>query len=284
MGKISRRNGFIKRKRADCEIGSKLNYKVDCKTDYKINCEVGCEVGHKIDCKIDHKTDRRINSKVDSGTDSENNSKTNSKISPNNGHRTDSKTVYRTDCNPNKKENFSREILLSLIKGSWKYTRNIVEVLGTMINPTTSFTLDGRPYQRENYYQALRHLKEKKLVKIEHKKEKTIIRITKKGKKRVLKYNLDAMRIKKSKQWDGLWRMVIFDIPEEKRGGRDALRSKLKTLGFYKLQKSVFVYPYECEKEITFIKEYYYLDKYVSFVRAKDIDQGSTLKDFFGLA
>ena len=54
MGKISRRNGFIKRKRADCEIGSKLNYKVDCKTDYKINCEVGCEVGHKIDCKIDH--------------------------------------------------------------------------------------------------------------------------------------------------------------------------------------------------------------------------------------
>ena len=42
----------------------------------------------------------------------------------------------------------------------------------------------------------------------------------------------------------------MFDIPSNKNKSRDALRWKIKELGFYQLQKSVFVYPFPCEKEI----------------------------------
>lgn len=45
------------------------------------------------------------------------------------------------------------------------------------------------------------------------------------------------------KVWDGKWRIVIFDISENERIIRDALRFKLISLGFGKLQESVYITP-----------------------------------------
>ena len=42
-----------------------------------------------------------------------------------------------------------------------------------------------------------------------------------KGKKRILKYKMDTLSLKKIGEWDGLWRVVIFDIPEENRKARE---------------------------------------------------------------
>src|SRR3989344_4593151 len=67
------------------------------------------------------------------------------------------------------------------------------------------------------------------------------------------KVSKEWKEIKKPARWDKLWRLVIFDIPEEERTGRMALAAKLKELGFYPLQKSVFIHPYECKDEIDFI-------------------------------
>ena len=45
------------------------------------------------------------------------------------------------------------------------------------------------------------------------------------------------------KEWDGLWRLVIFDIKEVERKTRDQLRDKLKKLGFAMWQESVYISP-----------------------------------------
>ena len=58
----------------------------------------------------------------------------------------------------------------------------------------------------------------------------------------------------RSRVWDKKWRLVIFDIPEKKKPAREALREKLKDLGFAKLQDSVWVTPFPCENEIKLIK------------------------------
>lgn len=52
-------------------------------------------------------------------------------------------------------------------------------------------------------------------------------------------------------KWDKKWRVVIFDVPQEMHSKRNRLRLKLKALGFYMIQKSVFVFPYPCEKELS---------------------------------
>ncbi|MDI6820679.1 MAG: hypothetical protein QMD65_00675 [Patescibacteria group bacterium] len=54
---------------------------------------------------------------------------------------------------------------------------------------------------------------------------------------------------KNIKSWDGKWRLVTFDVPVNFDKKRYILRSLLKDLGFYQLQKSVWIYPdYLAEK------------------------------------
>ena len=99
---------------------------------------------------------------------------------------------------------------------------------------------------------------------------------------RALTYRFEEMRIE-GRTWDGKWRLVVFDIPEKLRKGRDALRAKIKELGFYELQKSVFVFPYECRDEIDFIVEFFGLRKYVRYGVLEFIDNELHLKEIFDL-
>lgn len=50
--------------------------------------------------------------------------------------------------------------------------------------------------------------------------------------------------------WDGRWRLVIFDIPENKRDVRDRLRRSLNRLGLGILQASVWISPNDIKKEV----------------------------------
>ncbi|MFA6190057.1 MAG: hypothetical protein WC711_00890 [Candidatus Staskawiczbacteria bacterium] len=106
--------------------------------------------------------------------------------------------------------------------------------------------------------------------------------LTKKGKLKALNFQLNNIKNKKEK-WDGKWRMVAFDIPEKYKGGRDALRHRLKIIGFCELQKSVFITPYNCMKEINFLVNYFKLDKYVRFGILETIDNGRYFKKIFKL-
>jgi|SRR3989344_6021493 len=96
--------------------------------------------------------------------------------------------------------------------------------------------------------------------------------ISKEGKERALFGKVRELKINKPKIWDRFWRIVIFDIPEDKKRARDALAKKLKELGFYTLQKSVFIFPYECKEEINFITKLFKIESCVRHILAKETD------------
>jgi len=75
----------------------------------------------------------------------------------------------------------------------------------------------------------------------------------------------------------------VFDIPEDRKAGRTALVAKLKELGFYPMQKSVYIHPYECKDEVSFVAEIFDLAPYVRFLRVKDVDIELDLKNRFRL-
>jgi CRISPR-associated endonuclease Cas2 len=104
--------------------------------------------------------------------------------------------------------------------------------------------------------------------------------LSKEGKSKILNFQFEKMRLEK-KNWDKKWRLVIFDIPEKIRPARDALRNKLKELGFYELQKSVFVFPHECEDEIDFVIEFFEMRRYARTILADKIDNELHLKQIF---
>lgn len=131
---------------------------------------------------------------------------------------------------------------------------------------------------------AIKRLYKSKLIDYKEDKDETVtIVLSEKGKKKILKYDLDKIQIKKPPKWDNLWRLMVFDIPEDKKQGRTALVAKLKELGFYPMQKSVYIYPYECKDEIDFIVEMFNLVPYVRFLRVKDVDIELDLKNKFHL-
>ena len=76
---------------------------------------------------------------------------------------------------------------------------------------------------------------------------------------------------------------MLFDIPEKLRRLRDSLRLHFREIGFIELQKSVFIHPYSCDKEIEFIIEFYNARKYVRFILAENIDNELDLKKKFNL-
>ncbi|MDP4001815.1 MAG: CRISPR-associated endonuclease Cas2 [bacterium] len=71
--------------------------------------------------------------------------------------------------------------------------------------------------------------------------------------------------------WDKKWRIIIFDIPQEKHIARIRFRNKLKSLGCVMLQKSVFIFPYECHEEIGDICESLEIGDYVDILIAESI-------------
>ncbi len=142
---------------------------------------------------------------------------------------------------------------------------------------------EWKKIDKEKLRKEIRNLYRSKIIKSKENPDGSYtIFLTDKGKLKALTYHFEKMRIE-GKKWDNKWRLIVFDIPEKIREGRRALREKIKKLGFYELQKSVFIFPYECKNEIDFIIEFFNLRKYVRFAILESIDNELHLKKIFNL-
>ena len=149
-----------------------------------------------------------------------------------------------------RENSLSYEILMSLkdLAGDLAYF--------TFIHPPRSmregmYLLDRRINARTKT-KGISQLKRQGLLKEYKRGEKRYLKLTQKGKIEIVRCKLKQ---KAGEPWDRKWRVVIFDIPEVTRKDRNFLRRQLKWLGFFELQKSVWIFPYEVKIELReFIK------------------------------
>lgn len=85
----------------------------------------------------------------------------------------------------------------------------------------------------------------------------------------------------KRKKWDQKWRVVIFDVWENTREKRDALRYEIKNFGFIQLQRSVWIYPYECADFIELLKMNLSFGKNIRYMIVEKLDHDDKLKKYF---
>jgi hypothetical protein len=109
------------------------------------------------------------------------------------------------------------------------------------------------------------------------------VTITEKGETEVLKYDLENLTIATPDDWDGKWRMVFFDIPSGHEN-RNHFREKLLSLGFFQMQKSVYIYPFPCKKEIQYLREVYNMPHSVKFATVSWLENDDDLRRFFRLS
>ncbi len=134
---------------------------------------------------------------------------------------------------------------------------------------------------RKQLYRTLDQLRLQKIVTIIKEGdsvEKMIL--TNKARAYSLRQQFKNLSIKHASRWDKKWRLVMFDIPESKRIIRNALRRKLKDIGFVEFQKSTFAYPFPCRDEINFIINFLEISEYVYYIETPIIPD-HTLRKYF---
>jgi DNA-binding transcriptional regulator PaaX len=110
-----------------------------------------------------------------------------------------------------------------------------------------------------------------------------MVRLTAKGLQALAPFSRPGVKLKKPKKWDGKWRILTFDIKEARRSTRDNMRRMLMHIGFFPLQRSVWVYPYDCEDIIILLKADFKIGKDVIYIIADHIENDAALKKFFDL-
>jgi len=139
-------------------------------------------------------------------------------------------------------------------------------------------------YDNHKVARAFERLKRNRLIILKEKQGKFIVELTEWGKRKIEEMKLDDLVIKKPSVWDKKWRIIIFDIPEKYyKRARNALRDKLRKLNFFQLQKSVWVMPYPCEKEIQFLCELFDITRFVNVITADKIYNDIILRKYFDL-
>jgi len=141
-----------------------------------------------------------------------------------------------------------------------------------------------RKYPKKRVFDTFHNLKRQGLIDIKLQGPQIYISLTKEGKMKAGFLQINDLKINRPRHWDRKWRLAIFDIAQLKKSYREAFRGKLKELGFYTLQKSIWVHPYDCETEIEILKRFFGLsDNELRLVVAEEIGNTQRIKEIFKL-
>ncbi len=170
-----------------------------------------------------------------------------------------------------------RKIILETAKaaGFISMALFLPNVLGAMLK----MGLIASPRQHDVVERASKRLVKSGLLEWKNKK----LRLTQKGGKELRILTLLEYAQDMSRAWDKKWRVLIFDIPERRRGLRQQIRNTLRAIGFVRLQDSVWVYPYDCEDLITLLKADFHVGDDMLYMIVDVIERDEKLRGHFGI-
>lgn len=131
-----------------------------------------------------------------------------------------------------------------------------------------------------NVRRALGMLQRRGYITVVQRQKDRYVHITKQGRNCLFDASLRMVLPKRRR--DGRWRIVCFDIPETKRRRRILFQTCLRDAGFFRLQRSMYVTPYPCEKEISEIKGVLRLTKEIVLLESAFLGEAERrARDFF---
>jgi len=180
-----------------------------------------------------------------------------------------------------RRDNIQKALLTTLLIGGMIMVGaapriNILKLLGNK---------KRNPYRfKHQVNDALMRLASKGFVVFIIKNGRKLASITPEGQRVLaLEEQKTALQLQKKKRWDKRWRVVIFDIPEYRRGTRDKLRLTMRTAGFYRLQDSVWLYPYDCEDFMALVKADLKIGNAILYMVVEKIENDQKIKTHFSL-
>lgn len=181
----------------------------------------------------------------------------------------------------------SLEVLQKVAEGGLRMAGTALRGADVLIS-SLYFGKYGGVRQRKFYpsdlSKVLERLKRQGYVRLETAVSGHALRLTPRGQELLVHYEFRKEPVKTPKRWDKKWRVVIFDVTETRRYLRDQVREQLQRWGFYQLQKSVWVYPYECEELIELLKTGHRVRHDLLYLTVVDMAQDNKLRKHFGFS
>jgi CRISPR/Cas system-associated endoribonuclease Cas2 len=122
----------------------------------------------------------------------------------------------------------------------------------------------------DRYNDRLKDLQKRGYIKINNES----IEITKKGR-------IHHLEKSNSKEMDGKWRILSWDIPESMSLQRNQFRRSIKRIGYRQVQKSLWVCPLVKADEVDLIIDEYGVRKHVAYFIVEKTDIDSHLHKLF---
>ena len=162
-----------------------------------------------------------------------------------------------------KKKNYKEKIL------------NLLSKRNTISFNEISKSVEEGPSQHYAITRSLKNLKEIGLVEQISSPNNEYARLTKQGKKKIHTLELESDTALMNPSWDGFWRIILLDLPENRKSERESLRYLLKKAGFVCLKNSAWISPFPFEHLFTNIKEDLGLSSEMMIIVTEMIDEES---------
>lgn len=187
---------------------------------------------------------------------------------------------------PKKLQKISRDLFLLFARGA----------LGTwgVFERPYSFTypifreaerwLEEKGYERKEIRKVIARWQSRQVIATRRGKGGMLLVLTRKGKENVARHLLTTLKIKRQRKWDGMWRLVAFDIPEKSANARQSFRRALSRLGLVQVQRSLWASPFPCEREVIFLSAVFRVKPHVTVFETQAMREGKALKQKFNLS
>jgi len=135
------------------------------------------------------------------------------------------------------------------------YSKKILKILGEKPAIPVSSVKEKNPKENYALTRSIKNLIESGCIEMLRSDNQNYLKLTKKGKSKLNSLKLEGEDALVSTSWDGYWRIIILDIPEERKSEREALRYLLKKANFICIKNTVWISPYPYENLFTNIKK-----------------------------
>lgn len=166
--------------------------------------------------------------------------------------------------------------------------KEIIKVVGLGVFMIASIAFPNLPIAiqpilkmrgHKGFQKLIKKLKNKNIINLGGEK----VKLTRKGRELLKEIYLSELKIPKPKEWDGVWRLVSYDIPEKYKKSRDLFRSVLERNNFYQVQESLWVSPYECKEEIAVLAKNINITPYIIALSTDSLPNQKEMEKHFNL-
>src|SRR3989344_3480409 len=170
------------------------------------------------------------------------------------------------------------------------YSDKILKILGqkTAISlPELTKQIKAEECSQKPEYaitRSIKGLKDTGLIEQVTSPQNEYARLTKLGRKKIHSLKLGSDTTLINTAWDGFWRIILLDLPENRKSERESLRYLLKKAGFVCLKNSAWISPFPFEHLFTNIKKDLRLTTEMMIIVTEHIDEESkkSLFETFG--